>query len=275
MSATNEFVQKLLAHIDKGTVHSEAVSKLVNGFVKSLEKEKKEEKKANKEANKNGKNGKDKPKTDKPLNPYMLYCIAKRQSIVDATENKGKPPKEITSILAKEWRKERDQKSQFVKDLQQQAEAASLKYKTEKDEKKKSIAEKSGESESENEESKKKKRAPSAYNVFYSQMMEQLKEEGVDVSEIPKAISEKWKNLSEEEKKSFKGKELTPKKTKKAEKPDAPLKVKKTSKKADAEEEDKPDCARALDFSEKKEKEKEEDEKGGAVKEKKQKLAKK
>lgn len=270
MSATNEFVQKLLAHIDKGTVHSEAVSKLVNGFVKSLEKEKKEEKKANKEANKNGKNGKDKPKTDKPLNPYMLYCIAKRKSIVDATENKGKPPKEITSILAKEWRKERDQKSQFVKDLQQQAETASLKYKTEKDEKKKSIAEKSGESESENEESKKKKRAPSAYNVFYSQMMEQLKEEGVDVSEIPKAISEKWKNLSEEEKKSFKGKELTPKKTKKAEKPDAPLKVKKTAKKTDAEE-DKPDCARVLDFSEKKET----DEKGGAVKEKKQKLAKK
>jgi hypothetical protein len=267
MSATNEFVQKLLAHIDKGTVHSEAVSKLVNGFVKSLEKEKKEEKKANKEAKKNGKN---EPKTDKPLNPYMLYCIAKRQSIVDAPENKDKPPKEITSILAKEWRKERDQKSQFVKDLQQQAEAASLKYKTEKDEKKKSIAEKSGESESENEESKKKKRAPSAYNVFYSQMMEQLKEEGVDVSEIPKAISEKWKNLSEEEKKSFKCKELTPKKTKKAEKTDAPLKVKKTAKKA---EEDKPDCARVLDFSEKTEKE--EDEKGGAVKEKKQKLTKK
>jgi hypothetical protein len=251
MSATNEFVQKLLAQIGTGKVNHDAVAKLVNGLVKSLDKEKKEEKKANKESKNKGK---DKPKSDKPHNPYILYCIAKRQSIVDAPENKGKPPKEITAILADEWRKERDQNTQFVKDLQQQAEAESLKYKLEKEEKKKSIAEKSGdESESENEESsKKKKREPSAYNVFYSQTMAQLKEEGVDVAEIPKAITEKWKNLSAEEKKSFKGKALSPKKTKKAEIQGAPIKAKKTVKKA--EEEEKAECARALDFSDKEEK---------------------
>jgi hypothetical protein len=96
-------------------------------------------------------------------------------------------------------------------------------------------------------------------------MMAQLKEEGVDVAEIPKAITEKWKNLSAEEKKSFKGKALSPKKTKKAEIQGAPIKVKKTVKKAEAE--DKPESARVLDFSEKEEEKKEEKE-ADAVKEK-------
>ena len=266
MSATNEFVKKLLTLVETGKVNSDAVTKLVNGFVKGLDKEKKEEKKANKEAKKSGKEKSETESEKPPLNSYMRYCIAKRQSIVDAPENKGKPPKEITAILAKEWRKERDQKTQFVKDLQEQAEADSLKYKMEKGEKgeKKEKKEKSGdESESENEASK-KKRDPSAYNVFYSQMMAQLKEEGVDVAEIPKAITEKWKNLSAEEKNSFKGKALSPKKTKKAEIQGAPIKVKKTVKKAT---EDKPESARVLDFSDKEEEKKEEKE-ADAVKEK-------
>lgn len=139
--ATSEFVQKLMTLIAKtgtGQVHSDALAKLINGFVRSIDVEKKAEKKAKKEANKeskkNGKkNMKEKSDMDKPLNAYMLYCIKKRPSIVEVPENKGKPPKEITSILAREWRKERDQKSQFVEMLQQEADEASLKYKQAKE----------------------------------------------------------------------------------------------------------------------------------------------
>jgi hypothetical protein len=143
-----EFVQKLFTLTAKAStdpINSDAVTKLVNGFVKSVcrekneqekqkKKEKKEAKKAKKEAKKAGKVKKS--ETDKPLNAYMLYCIAKRQSIVGVPENRGKPPKEITAILAKEWRKERDQGSEFFNELQQQADDASAKYKKAKEKEK-------------------------------------------------------------------------------------------------------------------------------------------
>lgn len=141
-----EFVEKLLTLTAKAStdpINSDAVTKLVNGFVKSVcrekneqEKQKKEEKKeakkAKNEAKKTGK-VKEKSEMDKPLNAYIRYCMAKRPSIVGVPENKNKPPKEITAILAKEWRKERDQGSDFFNELQQQADDASAKYKKEKE----------------------------------------------------------------------------------------------------------------------------------------------
>jgi len=167
--ATSEFVQKLMTLIAKtgtGQVHSDALAKLINGFVRSIDVEKKAEKKAKKEANKeakkNGKkNMKEKSDMDKPLNAYMLYCIKKRPSIVEVPENKGKPPKEITSILAREWRKERDQKSQFVKMLQQEADEASLKYKQAK-EQAKETKEKDPSTPVKKEKGEKKEKAPNA-----------------------------------------------------------------------------------------------------------------
>ena len=127
---TSEFVQKLLTLVAKagtGQVHSDAVSKLVNGFVRSIDFEKKAEKKAKKDAKKNGK--KEKSDTDKPHNVYIRYCIEKRKSIADLPENKGKRPEAITRLLADEWRKDRAQNSPFIAKLQQQADEASLKYK--------------------------------------------------------------------------------------------------------------------------------------------------
>jgi hypothetical protein len=167
--ATSEFVQKLMTLIAKtgtGQVHSDALAKLINGFVRSIDVEKKAEKKAKKEANKeskkNGKkNMKEKSDMDKPLNAYMLYCIKKRPSIVEVPENKGKPPKEITSILAREWRKERDQKSQFVEMLQQEADEASLKYKQAK-EKANETKEKDPSTPLKKEKGEKKEKAPNA-----------------------------------------------------------------------------------------------------------------
>lgn len=130
---TSEFVQKLLTLVDKAEqVNSDAVSKLVNGFVRSIEKEKKAEKYAKKDAKKNGK--KEKSDTDKPHNVYIRYCIEKRKSIADLPENKGKRPDAITSIVAEEWRKDRAQNSPFIAKLQQQADEASLKYKKAKEE---------------------------------------------------------------------------------------------------------------------------------------------
>ena len=163
--ATSEFVQKLMTLIAKtgtGQVHSDALAKLINGFVRSIDVEKKAEKKAKKEAKKNGKkNMKEKSDMDKPLNAYMLYCIKKRPSIVEVPENKGKPPKEITSILAREWRKERDQKSQFVEMLQQEADEASLKYKQAK-EKANETKEKDPSTPVKKEKGEKKEKAPNA-----------------------------------------------------------------------------------------------------------------
>ena len=208
-----EFVQKLLTLSAKAStdpINSDAVTKLVNGFVKSVcrekneqEKQKKEEKKeakkAKNEAKKTGK-VKEKSEMEKPLNAYMRYCIAKRPSIVDVPENRGKPPKEITAILANEWRKERDQGSEFFNELQQQADDASAKYKKAK----------AKEKEREREREREKEKAESI-----------------------------------EEKHPFDGKVSTPKKMKKEEKvPDAPKKEKKEKAKKDRDV----DAKKELDF---------------------------
>lgn len=138
MSASSDFVQKLLtltANAGTNPINSDIVTKLVNGFVKSVCREKKEQEKQKKEEKKEAKKTgkvKEKSEMDKPLNAYIRYCMAKRPSIVGMPENKNKPPKEITAILAKEWRKERDQGSEFFNELQQQADDASAKYKKEK-----------------------------------------------------------------------------------------------------------------------------------------------
>ena len=226
-ASASEFVEQLLVLAKAQHVNSDAVSKLVNRFVKSIDVEKKEEKKEKKEAKKDAKkNGKkEKSELDKPDNVYILYCREKRKSITDLPENKGKRPEAITCLLADEWRKERAQNSSFIKGLQQKADEASLKYKMAKARAKE---EKKEEKAKENPEKgeKKKKREPSAYNIFYSQMMAQMKEEGMDATHIPKAITEKWDTMSAEEKNAFKGKALTPKKTKAEKAPDAPKKAK-------------------------------------------------
>jgi hypothetical protein len=222
-ASASEFVEQLLVLAKAEHVNSDAVSKLVNRFVKSIDVEKKAKKEAKKDAKKNGK--KEKSELDKPDNVYILYCREKRKSIADLPENKGKRPEEITCLLAAEWRKERAQNSSFIKGLQQKADEASLKYKMAKARAKEEKEEKEAKEKPEKGE-KKKKREPSAYNIFYSQMMAQMKEEGMDATHIPKAITDKWDTMSAEEKNAFKGKALTPKKTKAQKAPDAPKKAK-------------------------------------------------
>ena len=164
---TSEFVQKLLTLVAKtgtGQVHSDAISKLVNGFVRSIDVEKKAEKKAKKDAKKDAKkNGKkEKSDTDKPHNVYIRYCIEKRKSIADLPENKGKRPDAITSIVAEEWRKDRAQNSPFIAKLQQQADEASLKYKKAKEEAKAKAKEADAKDEKEPSTPLKKEKAPKA-----------------------------------------------------------------------------------------------------------------
>ena len=235
MSTISEFVAKVKAltieaGMSEGSVTvTDDITKLVNEFVKSIKAElKKKEKKS--DADK------------KPLNGYMLFCIAKRQSVVDAPENADKPNKEITSIIAKKWRDEKEKNTKEYQTFQQASTVASQKYKEKKE---------SDSSESESES--KKKREPSAYNVFFSQKTAQLKEEGVASRDIPKIISTMWKALSVKEKDAFKGRALTPKKNAVGEKEKekevgAPVK-KKAEKKIDDGDE-KHETARTLDFSE-------------------------
>ena len=234
MSTISEFVAKVKAltieaGMSEGSVTvTDDITKIVNEFVKSIKAElKKKEKKS--DADK------------KPLNGYMLFCIAKRQSVVDAPENADKPNKEITSISAKKWRDEKEKNTKEYQTFQQASTVASQKYKEKKE---------SDSSESESES--KKKREPSAYNVFFSQKTAQLKEEGVASRDIPKIISTMWKALSVKEKDVFKGRALTPKKAagekEKEKEVGAPVK-KKAEKKIDDGDE-KHETARTLDFSE-------------------------
>jgi hypothetical protein len=213
---TSEFVQKLMTLVAKtgtGQVQSDAVSKLVNGFVRSIG----VEKKAKKEAKKNGK--KEKSDTDKPDNVYILYCREKRKSITDLPENKGKRPEEITCLLADEWRKERAQNSSFIKGLQEKADEASLKYKKVK------------------EEARAKEKA-------------KAKEEKAKAKE--KAKEEKAKEKEKEEEKDEKEPSTPLKKEKAPKVPNAPKK-KKVEKNKDENEEKAENASKkktALDFSE-------------------------
>lgn len=69
----------------------------------------------------------------KPLNAYMLFCIAKRRSVVETAENIDKPPKEITSILGKLWCSERDANTKEFQGFQHAFEIESKKYKETKE----------------------------------------------------------------------------------------------------------------------------------------------
>ena len=69
----------------------------------------------------------------KPLNAYMLFCIAKRRSVVETGENIDKPPKEITSILGKLWCSERDANTKEFQGFQHAFEIESKKYKETKE----------------------------------------------------------------------------------------------------------------------------------------------
>ena len=194
---TSEFVQKLMTLVAKtgtGQVQSDAVSKLVNGFVRSIGVEKEAEKKAKKEAKKNGK--KEKSDLDKPDNVYILYCREKRKSITDLPENKGKQPEEITCLLAAEWRKERAQNSLFIKGLQEKADEASLKYKKVKEEARAKEKAKAKEEKAKEEKAKeekkdekepstplKKEKAPKVPNAPKKKKVEKDKEENENENE--------------------------------------------------------------------------------------------
>jgi hypothetical protein len=197
---TSEFVQKLMTLVAKtgtGQVQSDAVSKLVNGFVRSIGVEKEAEKKAKKEAKKNGK--KEKSDLDKPDNVYILYCREKRKSITDLPENKGKRPEEITCLLAAEWRKERAQNSSFIKGLQDKADEASLKYKKVKEEarakeKAKAKEEKAKEVEKDEKEPStplKKEKAPKVPNAPKKKKVEKNKDENENEEKAENASKKK------------------------------------------------------------------------------------
>ena len=243
MPTISEFVAKVKAltieaGMSEGSVPVTDITKLVNEFVKSIKAElKKKEKKSD---------------TDKkPLNGYMLFCIAKRQSVVDAPENADKPNKEITSIIAQKWRDEKEKNTKEYQTFQQASAVASQKYKEKKESEPIEKVKKSGKgkkNEASDSSESKKKREPSAYNVFFSQKTAQLKEEDVASSDIPKIISTMWKALSVKEKDAFKGQALTPKKKKEEVAVGAPIK-KKAEKKIDDGDE-KHETARTLDFSE-------------------------
>ena len=145
----------------------------------------------------------------RPLNAYLSFSGAIREKVkVDHPEMDAK---QLTAEIAAQWNKEKDGNTKIYQDYTEKAAKAAEKYKQAKSEK--SENESDG-SESESEKSQKKKRAPSAYNVFYSLKYAEFSLNGMNAADAKKEISKVWGKLTPEQKEEYKGKDLSPKKTK-------------------------------------------------------------
>lgn len=147
----------------------------------------------------------------KPLNAYLSFSGEVREKVKVAHPEMD--AKQLTAEIAAQWMKEKKGNTEIYQKYTEKAAEDAEKYKQAKSEKSETENESDG-SESESDKSQKKKRAPSAYNVFYSLKYAEFSSNGMSAADAKKEISKVWGQLSPEQKEEYKGKDLSPKKTK-------------------------------------------------------------
>ena len=233
----NEFVDKFVALLGDGE-HKEAMIVLATEFYNSTKKA--VEKKA--AAKKDGKEKKEKKEKKEgglkqPPNSYLIFSSAVRSLVKDA--NPEMKPTEVSKEIGKQWNEEKEANTETYQKYTKQAEQKKAEYKEAKEAVSESDVSSSSDAEEEKKEKKEKKRAPSAYNIFYSNKYAELASSGdKTVDHIRAEISATWKGLTPEEKDEYKGKALSPKSKgkKPVEKVPVPVPVKVNTVKTDKEE---------------------------------------
>ena len=203
----NEFVDKFVALLGDGE-HKEAMIVLATEFYNSTKKA--VEKKA--AAKKDGKEKKEKKEggLKQPPNSYLIFSSAVRSLVKDA--NPEMKPTEVSKEIGKQWNEEKEANTETYQKYTKQAEQKKAEYKEAKEAVSESDVSSSSDAEEEKKEKKEKKRAPSAYNIFYSNKYAELASSGdKTVDHIRAEISATWKGLTPEEKDEYKGKALSPK----------------------------------------------------------------
>ena len=147
----------------------------------------------------------------RPLNAYLSFSGEVREKVKAAHPEMD--AKQLTSEIAAQWIKEKKGNTEIYQKYTEKAAEDAEKYKQAKSEKSETENESDG-SESESDKSQKKKRAPSAYNVFYSLKYAEFSSNGMSAADAKKEISKVWGQLTPEQKEEYKGKDLSPKKTK-------------------------------------------------------------
>jgi hypothetical protein len=147
----------------------------------------------------------------KPLNAYLSFSGEVREKVKAAHPEMD--AKQLTAEIAAQWMKEKKGNTEIYQKYTEKAAEDAEKYKQAKSEKSETENESDG-SESESDKSQKKKRAPSAYNVFYSLKYAEFSSNGMSAADAKKEISKVWGQLTPEQKEEYKGKDLSPKKTK-------------------------------------------------------------
>ena len=201
--AVAKFVEDIVSLLGLPKEKTKELTKLAKKFYDNVKAEKAGTKKA-KGAKKSDSDVK------RPLNAYLSFSGEVRKMVKEA--NPDMKPTQLTSEIAKQWNEEKDANTvtylkyadKAAKELEEYKKAKS--EKTEKSE--------SEGSESDSEKPQKKKRAPSAYNVFYSLKYAEFSSNGMSAADAKKEISEVWGKMTPEEKEEYKGKDLSPKKTK-------------------------------------------------------------
>jgi len=207
--AVVKFVEDIVSLLGLTKEKTKELTKLAKKFYDTVKAEKAGAKKA-----------KGAKKSDRPLNAYLSFSGAVRKQVKEV--NPSMNPKELTAEIAKQWNEEKDANTETYQKYADKAAKDLEEYKKTKSEKsEKSESEAGSGSESDSEKPEKKKRAPSAYNVFYSLKYAEFSSKGMSAADAKKEISEVWGKLTPEEKEEYKGKELSPKKTKPAEKKSA------------------------------------------------------
>ena len=250
MAVVNKFVEEIVAVLGDVEITEEMlkeINKLAKKFYDGATK-----KAGTKKAAKGAKKADDAEK--RPPNGYMSFSKQVRELVKKA--NPDMDTKQLTAEIAKQWNEEKEADTETYQKYTQAASKEMEEYKKRKSEKSQK-SESSG-SDSESEKPEKKKRAPSAYNIFFSLKYAEFTSSGMNPADAKKEISKVWGEMSPEQKDEYKGKDLSPKKTKKVDSEEAKPAVKKPAVKKTKQAED-----------EKKEEKKEEEVKPPAKKQKK------
>jgi hypothetical protein len=233
MAVVNKFVEEIVAVLGDVEITEEMlkeINKLAKKFYDGATK-----KAGTKKAAKGAKKADDAEK--RPPNGYMSFSKQVRELVKKA--NPDMDTKQLTAEIAKQWNEEKEADTETYQKYTQAASKEMEEYKKRKSEKSQK-SESSG-SDSESEKPEKKKRAPSAYNIFFSLKYAEFTSSGMNPADAKKEISKVWGEMSPEQKDEYKGKDLSPKKTKKVDSEEAKPAVKKPAvkKTKQAEEEKK------------------------------------
>jgi len=233
MAVVNKFVEEIVAVLGDVEITEEMlkeINKLAKKFYDGATK-----KAGTKKAAKGAKKADDAEK--RPPNGYMSFSKQVRELVKKA--NPDMDTKQLTAEIARQWNEEKEADTETYQKYTQAASKEMEEYKKRKSEKSQK-SESSG-SDSESEKPEKKKRAPSAYNIFFSLKYAEFTSSGMNPADAKKEISKVWGEMSPEQKDEYKGKDLSPKKTKKVDSEEAKPAVKKPAvkKTKQAEEEKK------------------------------------